>query len=331
MAPSAYRASTSNLSNSKHRLAQYQERVSGVSQSERDRTVPALAWRAYHLPGNSWCDDWVQYFANNHPLFGICCHHRLHPIQFRMRIVNFIGSIMFGLAVTNVIWLWYIYNEDETVVTITLGGEDEVQNVTTVIEALNNQTNATLVEGSDDIEITEGMVVLWTVGGGLHALFDNTVWYLTACVCCLPGQPLERLHRCKWCGSYLVVMAVVLCTAIATFVVVLRAALEDDEDIGDLNSGGIVDDEIDLEIQDKSAYRFLISYCVELALALFVYYPLIGTILFTGILGCGKVPILGGRPYEVMQEEKQLKREKSRPGSSSDHSRTSRSVSMSLP
>jgi hypothetical protein len=43
---------------------------------------------------------------------------------------------------------------------------------------------------------------------------------------------------------------------------------------------------------------------VELVLALFVYYPLVGTILFSGVVVCGKIPVLGGRPYEVTVQKR---------------------------
>jgi hypothetical protein len=113
-----------------------------------------------------------------------------------------------------------------------------------------------------------------------------------------------------------VIFTVVASAAFASFLVVLRAALDDSEDsvsLSDLNTGGITDDKVDLDdaVDDASAYEFLISYAVELFLALTVYYQVIGTILFSGILGCGRVPVLGGRPYEVMLEERLSKRQES--------------------
>jgi hypothetical protein len=310
----------------KDRLAAYQARSNSMSERESSRTIPALALRAYHLPGNSWCDDWVQYFANNHPLFGICCHHRLHPVTAKWRLIHLVGSIVFGLAVTNIIWLWFIVNDqhdvNDPVLTISFGGGIRTGNSTvstgnyTDTEYSNSTAEAAL-QGHQEIAVTEGMLILWTIGGGLHALFDNTVWYMTACVCCLPGQPLQCLYKYKWCGTYVVVLLVVIFTAVASFVVVLRASLEEDDmvDAGDLNSAGIVDDSIDLSNgidRDREKYRFLLSYTVELLLALLVYYPVVGTILFTGILGCGRLPVLGGRPYEVECERKLQQRESRR-------------------
>ena len=80
--------------------------------SETNQLVQALATQKFHLPGNSWCQDWFQFFANNHPVFGICCHHRLHPIKFVTRVVALIGIITFGLAITNVCYVFFLWNPE---------------------------------------------------------------------------------------------------------------------------------------------------------------------------------------------------------------------------
>jgi hypothetical protein len=250
-------------------LEAYEERVSGITRKERD-LVPALALRCYHLPGYSCCDDWLQYFQNNHPIFGICCHHRLHPIGFQSRLLLLIGSITFGLSVTNIIFLWFYYS----------GSDQNNPAVTVNVNGFGNVDSEQASQGT--FEITQGMVLLWTVGGLLHAVFDNTAWYMSACVCCLSSR---RWDKFKSCGTWCVVVTVVFFTVIATLAVVLRTSAE-----------------------HLSIYKYLISYATELVLALFVYYPLIGTVLFTGILGCGNVPILGGRPYEVKMEAKRIQK-----------------------
>lgn len=60
-----------------------------------------------------------------------------------------------------------------------------------------------------------------------------------------------------------------------------------------------------IRLYEASSYEFLLSYVSEFFLASFVYYPIVGTILFSGYLGCGNIPILGGRPYEVKMEQRQ--------------------------
>ena len=247
-----------------------------------------------------------------------------------MRLVILVGSVAFGLAVTNIIWLWFHrHPNDETYFVVSFGrgagagaaSSSSFGNETAISQ--NGTASGLAVDGAtgSDFVVTKAMVVLWTVGGGLHALFDNTVWFLTACVCCLPGQPLGHLERFRKYGSYLTIVAVVLCTAASTLVVVFRAAAARSSSAVTSGSGasssseaafdptgGLLDDaSLDLNVaRDPSAYDFLIGYAVELALALVVYNPLVGTVLFSGILGCGRIPILGGRPYELDAERRRM-------------------------
>mmetsp|Transcript_19526 Transcript_19526/g.25240 ORF Transcript_19526/g.25240 Transcript_19526/m.25240 type:complete len:112 (+) Transcript_19526:101-436(+) len=53
--------------------------------------------------------------------------------------------------------------------------------------------------------------------------------------------------------------------------------------------------------KDDSAdkFTFLLGYAMELVVAFFVFYPLTSTVFFSGVLGCGRLPVLGGRPYEI--------------------------------
>ena len=288
---------------SNDRIAGYKARTAGMTRIEREKVIPALANRNFHLPGYSFCADWMQYVLNNHPVLGICCHHRLHPIGIGMRIVNMVGSIMFGLAVTNIIWLWFILNEvDEEQELITIGvGEQKMNSTATAYEGFSN----------GEVSVTRGMMVLWTIGGGLHAVFDQTVWFFTACTCCLPGQALECCGWFRKYFHYLVILTVVACTAVASFAVVVRADLENQQGNADLqivqNRSNIEEglDELFGTNTKDTTFGFLISYAIELALALFVYNPLVATVLFSGILGCGRIPILGGRPYELRAQERQ--------------------------
>ena len=274
-----------------------------------------------------------RYFANNHPLLGICCHHPRHPIRTPMRLLNLFASVVFGLLLTNMIWLFFVlsdeYESEHAVLTISLGGSVDYATNTTRFDSIPDKDS--------EIAITEGMIMLWTLGGGLHALFDNTVWYLSACVCCLPCHSQESLERFQKYGTIFMVFAVLGISAVASFVVVLRASLDDgdEQQTEPIGSAGITDDKVDLfGYQDKSSFKFLLSYGVELGLALFIYYPVVGTVLFSGVLGCGKVPVLGGRPYEVMMEKKRIERKRRRAerrGHTEDTKRSSSSSSSSMP
>mmetsp|Transcript_8739 Transcript_8739/g.21316 ORF Transcript_8739/g.21316 Transcript_8739/m.21316 type:complete len:474 (-) Transcript_8739:49-1470(-) len=277
--------------------------------------IAAMAVRSYHLPSYSSCADWVQYFRNTHPLFGMCCHHPLHPVKWPMRLLHLLGSIVFGLLVTNLIWLFMVYeNErdtDRAVVTIDVGALNETKLGQVIPLGNLTSSNSESGDGTTEIEITEGMIFLWTVGGTLHALFDNTIWYLVACVCCLPGQALEKCARLKRYGVIMLVFTIIAVGALSSFMVVLRATLADNED-AEPSETGFEEDETNplTDWEDKSSFQFLLSYIVEVFLAMVFYYPLVGTVLFSGILGCcGRVPVLGGRPYELAQEEKRKRRQ----------------------
>jgi hypothetical protein len=214
------------------------------------------------------------------------------------------------------IWLWFLHSQkhDEHTVMMTVSVNGDVLNVTNTNIMPENLQAMT----EQQVQITEGMALLWTLGSASHALFDNCIWYLTACICCLPGQSLENLARYKKYGIGFVIFTVVCIASVATFVVVLRATLQDDEnaaqELQDLEDAGLYDGTngaVDSfkDIEDKSDFEFLISYSVELCLALFVYYPIIATVLFSGMFGCGRIPVLGGRPYEMRLELVQLQQE----------------------
>jgi hypothetical protein len=108
-------------------------------------------------------------------------------------------------------------------------------------------------------------------------------------------------------GSYVVVFLVVLLVAAATLIVVVRAKMDYEGQtsipyIQDKNSTlSEIFDVNDFELED---FSFLKAYCIEFAVSLFLYYPFLETVLFSGILGCYRLPVLGGRPYEIKKEMK---------------------------
>lgn len=74
-----------------------------------------------------------------------------------------------------------------------------------------------------------------------------------------------------------------------------------------LNADMNVEDQTDIldgTRLDSTRFSFLLAYSLELVFALFVFYFLTSTVFFSGILGCGRIPILGGRPYELRASEK---------------------------
>ena len=279
----------------------------GLTEEERNILIPALAEQKFHLPGNTWCQDWTQYFCNNHPIFSLCCHHRLHPVSQGMRIAGLVGSIVFGLALTNIIWLFFIYDQDDAdaVVIHVSAGSLHINNQTALVDLGRENSRA---RQATAVQINGGMLLLWTLGGFLHALFDSTIWSLASGLCC--QMAFFRPEYQKY-GNYLVVLVVLLVTALSTLIVVVRVTLDEEDgslDMTKLHSLGVTDDAIDIaQVTDVSNYEFMLSYAVELGMAWFVHFPLSQFVLFSGILACRKpVWYLGGRVYELAQEEKRL-------------------------
>jgi hypothetical protein len=175
--------------------------------------------------------------------------------------------------------------------------------------SLGLQANITLAGVSADIEtvsVTNYQVFLWTVGSACHSAFDLSVWYISACAMCKAGGMLESMERFSHVGSYVVLIVVVITAIAASLAVILRASFNESEkeELGDLKNvtlGG----EIDFVDTEPSSFRFLVTWSIEMALSLFVYNPIIGTILFSGILGCGRLYFFGGRPRDVMLEKRE--------------------------
>jgi hypothetical protein len=274
-----------SVTSAKERLQLYNGRTNKLatrtaSQKEEESSsallIQLLALQVYHLPNNSWCQDWYQYMANNHLIFGICLHHKLHPLKTCTRVVVLIGSSLFGLLLTNVFYMLFLYHENL------------------------NQTVATLLlSNGDEWTLTTGMLLLWTVGGGVHATYNLTIWHIAACAFCRPGGCCERAGCCPWFGKRIIRIFVLVMTAFTVLVVFSRVAIQRSAEIE-----GDDDDIMALDHLNKHEFNFLLGYSVEIFLTMFLYYPIGGIVLFSGMLGCGRLPLLGGRPREVALEKK---------------------------
>ena len=283
---------------SKTALSTRYDASSLAESSEDDIIVSRLAARSYHLPGNNWCQDWVQYMLNNHPFLGIFCHHRLHPIGLGTRIVCLIGSIAFGLVATNCVFLYYAHIR---------------KNLDDVAFSIHLENNTTIIDAREaTITITHGMIALWTLGGILHSIFDLCLWHISACACCLPSGAFSSLGKYRTFGSYFVLITVAVLVAAASFVVVLRASVVSRQETVEKVAESRQIDPSSVKwghVSSFESFSFLVSYVVELTLAMLLYFPLVGTILFSGILGCACLPILGGRPVQVRKEQRRQLRE----------------------
>ena len=163
------------------------------------------------------------------------------------------------------------------------------------------------------------MLLLWTVGSGIHCMFNLAMWHIAACACCQSGGCCESYACCPSLGKHMIRFFVLCIGAFCTLTVVLRVAADDQtQEYIKMEDGNYTeglnfafDDELDLSVDDASEFDFVVNYLVQMTLSLFVYYPICGTILFSGILSCDyNIPVLGGRPYEIACENRRkLKRQ----------------------
>jgi len=331
----------------------------GLTEEEARVTIDKLLNHSYHLPKHNWFQDLFQYTTNNHPVFGICCHHPLHPLSWKIRVATLFGSVLMGLAITCLIYVVFVVSQQDF--------EHDY------FELSTNKTKTGLQDDLDQnvstLSVTSGNIALWTVGAFLHGLYDNMVWALaagTCCTCCKDS---------KYCGkkttrnknnddddddslndssssstrTFVVMLSVVAVVAITFLAVSLQMALTmeepdvqqsqtaveasllnasaffDTNDSTAVMSGGIYNDtnittiapsvtasvpRVNTEemfdyvtVDDVNQYHYIVSYLVELMLSYFVWYPIVGTILFSGCLSRGKEPLLGGRPYELRKDQ----------------------------
>lgn len=298
-------SSSSQPSSSRQRSTAAQSSSQAYSSSNGDIPdsilIPLLAQKSYHLPGNSWRQDWVQWMKNNHIVFGICFCDKLHPIEWWERIIVMLGSMSFALIAINIyylLWDWdeFVFNDETATDAPGFDPESELYSIT-----IFGTTYA----------ITQGMIVLWTFGGLLHSVFDFTVWQTSACACCHPGG--RCYDRCSFCsqncndlGSYVLVPIVMGVMALAVYSSYVRTNYSDDDE-KDAATAQTTDDLYNsLTGGTLGQFSFLVKYFVELFLAWFFYFPIFGTVMFSGILGCGRLPILGGRPRDKASVEKEL-------------------------
>jgi len=202
------------------------------------------------------------------------------------------------VAITNVIYLWFLGT-----------GRDDQEEVF----ALNLSANGQEEEQSysTSYAVTSGLLMLVTVGSGSHAIFDRFLWALSACGCCRSGGRFDNSGClggfCKTLAFSLAIILVVAVVALATCAVVVRATVEEGSQIkvpffqNNLSENRTELNDI-LDEFDVTDYSFLRGYALEFVVSLLVYYPFIQTVLFSGILGCGCIPILGGRPLSMKKE-----------------------------
>lgn len=181
----------------------------------------------------------------------------------------------------------------------------------TAVNILYNATGelAEFQEQYTNIEVEQNFLFLLTVGSFIHSVFDMSIWYLMACFCCRPGGLCQGKGDggtcrsvCQNFGIYAAVLVVTCAVVAATAVAVAR--LNQDEQLEPVTiAEQFAENQLDGNDEEAAAstneFTFLVGYALELVFALFVFYFITSTVFFSGILGCGRLPVLGGRPYEI--------------------------------
>lgn len=295
----------------------------GLSEEEmliRDAVVPYLIERSCHLPGYNYQQDLYQYYTNNHPIFGICCHHKYHPVGMYQRIILLVGSLLFGLTLTNIIYLIFYYTNTDYSKTY----YETVPN-----NSINNSTLSKLEQAlGSNMDVTTANIVLWTVGSFIHGVYEEMLWHLSICSCYYMknydddpdnDNTEKQQRRYKIAGAMLLTLIVVFVLAITTFIFVIVNMVSNNESIDSTllyKNTTYTTMETVVTGWTYTNASFFTSYAVELLLSYFIYYPIIGYISFSGILSCyGKFPLCGGRPYEIQKERQQEQQRNHRNGS----------------
>lgn len=217
-------------------------------------------------------------FGNNHPFLCFWLADPRHPLGTPERVMNLIASLAFGLAATCSVVLWFHYEETR-----------DFNNVAFSVPGTN--TN-----------VTVGMLALVLFGGPLHVLFDLSVYFVQACPPCRVGGVFNSFptafQKCwLWIGAHVAFLITAASFSLAINVMLIRASIND----GDGNDEDIT--------TRPEHYTFMLLYLLEVFVANFIVFPIGTFTMFSGVLGCcGRIPGLGGRPYQVRKHQRTLER-----------------------
>lgn len=276
-----------------------------------------LARRAYHLPNNTYCQDYRQYIANCHLIFGLFCYDKRSPVTIKHRILLLCGSLAFGLNITNIMYLWgnQVFHDDEITSAFREWATTKIPtNIYNGTTATNTILEDTILEDASarfKVDMGSQLTILWTVGAGIHAAFDMALWHMISCGYCSYSSNATNSSRQDflifgWTTAITIVMLMIIATSVVLYFRVFP--MTDDED-------GIRIDEQLISLTDdivepaevmgfllSGDFSFILAFIIEFAVSLFIWTPFLMTTLFSGLLGCGRIPCIGGRPREVWKE-----------------------------
>ena len=211
--------------------------------TRRELYINALGMKTAHLPGNNMYQDWSQFvITNNHTVFGIFCHDKLHPLRYDVRIVALFGSLAMALAIYNIIYLYFQAVTNDTVVSTSIAG---------ISRAVENVTGK---------EVASESIVISLIGTPFLTFFDYAfIWYIAAVPCCLPGNICGKYRKFRWVGLVAVIAIVLVTTILSIWAVVANSRHKTVQGAANVTleatftSGGLMDDMIDFDVALASA------------------------------------------------------------------------------
>lgn len=275
-------------------------------------------------------------FCNNHPFICFCYADSRHPLGTIERIINLVSSLAFGLAATCCVVLWFYYHNDDPKANVNnnyMNGDDDMTANTENEDSLMQFNHVMFTIPYINLNVTTGIVTLLIFSGPLHVIFDLGIYFLQACPpcrvngCCyydannLEHHPylinntraaattscaytcMKLLYRQEcwlWVGTYVAFCISVAAVSLAIQVTLLRASIVEEQDNNESN--------ISYRIND---YNFILYYLLEIFVANFIAFPIVTFTMFSGVLGCcGRIPGLGGRPYQVRKHQRRHEQQK---------------------
>lgn len=275
-----------------------------------------LARRAYHLPDNTYCQDYRQYIANCHLIFGLFCYDKRSPVRIKHRVLLLCGSLAFGLNITNIIYLWgnQVFHDDEITSAFREWATTKIPtNIFNGTKATNTILEDTILEDASTrfkVDMGSQLTILWTVGAGIHAAFDMALWHMISCgYCSYSSNATNNRQDCfifGWTTAISIVMLMIIATSVVLYFRVFPMTDEEDGIRVDEQLISLTDDVVEpAEVMGfllEGDFSFILAFIIEFAVSLFIWTPFLMTTLFTGLLGCGRIPCIGGRPREVWKE-----------------------------
>jgi len=125
----------------------------------------------------------------------------------------------------------------------------------------------------NEFKLTFLLLTLWFGASLLHAIHDVLVWYL-CCTQILLGYMFWVL---LWIGAAVMISAIVADQATS-----------------------------------YDPVKVLIYASIEMGISWLIWYPLVATLIFSGVLRCCPLSVCGGRPREIILRQEQVQKQVSR-------------------